>query len=219
MITRRLVLLMLAAACCLAPSGAVAGSRAPATVTLRPVEDVSFPFWCDWGYDWDERCYRDDSDRLPIGGDTDKAWRAGLRFSLAVIPRGSAILEATLSVHHDGTCLGPLKTSRPCSPRSYAIDLHQIFSADWYSEREVEYGWWALASAGLPDATRSAWLSWDVTELVDEWVAGRTWNSGVLLKLSGGEEDFDVSGPKVPSSTFANPVVRPALEVTYLPPG
>ena len=31
--------------------------------TLAPTEDVSLPFFCDWGYDWDERCYRDDSQR------------------------------------------------------------------------------------------------------------------------------------------------------------
>jgi hypothetical protein len=26
--------------------------------TIAPLEDVSLPFWCDWGYDWEERCYR-----------------------------------------------------------------------------------------------------------------------------------------------------------------
>jgi hypothetical protein len=40
----------------------------------------------------------------------------------------------------------------------------------------------------------------------------------VLLKLAEGEEDFFISGPRVPSSEFADPAHRPALEVTYLPP-
>jgi hypothetical protein len=34
------------------PAAAVAGS-----VTRTPAEDVGPPFWCDWGSDWDERCY------------------------------------------------------------------------------------------------------------------------------------------------------------------
>src|SRR5829696_1332237 len=53
---------------------AIALNAAPAravtnAVVLRtpPSADASFPFWCDWGYDWDERCYQDFSDRLSIG--------------------------------------------------------------------------------------------------------------------------------------------------------
>jgi hypothetical protein len=42
---------------------------------IAPSADGSFPFWCDWGYDWDERCYSDFSHRLSIGGDVDKVWR------------------------------------------------------------------------------------------------------------------------------------------------
>ena len=42
-------------AACLCPPPAAAGSFARA-----PLEDVGFPFWCDWGYEWDERC-RDDT--------------------------------------------------------------------------------------------------------------------------------------------------------------
>jgi len=33
------------------------------SVSLAPAQDVSLPFWCEWGYDWDEHCYRDDGDR------------------------------------------------------------------------------------------------------------------------------------------------------------
>jgi hypothetical protein len=56
------------------------------TVDLGPVEDVSFPFWCDWGYLWEERCYRLDGPRLGVGGgEPDKVWRSGLRFSTAAV--------------------------------------------------------------------------------------------------------------------------------------
>jgi hypothetical protein len=50
---------------------AIALTAAPAramtdAVVLQtpPSADASFPFWCDWGYDWDERCYQDFSNRL-----------------------------------------------------------------------------------------------------------------------------------------------------------
>jgi hypothetical protein len=204
-----------------APLRAVAAPvSAPAAVavTLGPVQDVSFPFWCDWGYDWEERCYRDDSDRLPIGGDVDKVWRAGLRFDVSGIPAGAEILDAALSVYHDGTCLAPRKTSRTCPARSYTLGLHEIYSSDWFHEREVEIGP-EQTRAVLPSAVNPAWLTWDVTALVAGWVAGSVANNGALLKLVDEQEDYEVTGPKVPSSTFANVAVRPALDVTYLPRG
>src|SRR3954467_10508447 len=58
---RLLACLFLLAACvCLAP--------ATRRSSCAPIEDVGIPFLCDWGYDRDERCYRDDSARLPVGG-------------------------------------------------------------------------------------------------------------------------------------------------------
>ena len=188
------------------------------SVVLRtaPSADGSFPFWCDWGYDWDERCYRDFSDRLSIGGDVDKVWRSALRFPLSAIPRGSIVLSASLLLSFDGVCLAPRRTERPCPPRSYTIDIHPILSPDWFHEREVDFG--PLVSQGAVTPTALQRLSWDVTDQVIEWVEYGAPNNGLLLKLAEGEEDFLVSGPRVPSAEFANPAHRPALEVTYLPP-
>src|SRR5712691_10860521 len=76
-------------------------------VTLQPVEDVSLPFRCDWGYDWDERCYRDDSERLSIGGDRDKVWRAALRFDLGALPPDATVVGGELRLYFDGTCVAP----------------------------------------------------------------------------------------------------------------
>jgi hypothetical protein len=207
-------------AVCLVLLVAAAGpARAQADATVYstpPSADVSFPFWCDWGYDWDERCYRDYSDRLPVGGDEDKVWRAALHFPLSAMPPGSVVLAATLFLSFDGVCLAPRKTERPCSARSYTIDVHPIFSSDWFHEREVDVG--PLAARGSFWAGTPQRLSWDVTDLVIEWVEYGAPNDGLLLKLAEGEEDFFVSGPRLPSSEFANPALRPLLEVTYLPP-
>jgi hypothetical protein len=194
-------------------------ARAEGGATLSrtaPSADVSLPFWCDWGYDWDERCWRDFSDRLPIGGDVDKVWRSALRFPLSAIPPGSVVLSATLLLSFDGVCLGPRKTERTCPARSYTIDVHPIYSPDWLREREVDFG--PLVAQGSFWAGTPQRLSWDVTDLVIEWVEYGAPNDGLLLKLADGEEDFFVSGPKLPSVEFANAALRPALEVTYLPP-
>ncbi|MGH3082008.1 MAG: hypothetical protein ACRDNH_12890 [Gaiellaceae bacterium] len=198
-------------------TAAPAGAQTEAIVyRAGPSADVSLPFWCDWGYDWEERCWRDFSDRLSVGGDEDKVWRPALHFPLSAIPDGSVVFDATLSLSFDGVCLAPRKTDRPCPPRNYTIDVHPIIGGDWLREREVEIGplvaqrrFWA----GTPQR-----LAWDVTDLVVEWVESGAPNDGLLLKLADAEEEFHVSGPKLPSSEFANPDLRPALEVTYLPP-
>ena len=201
----------------LAVTAGPAGAQADATVyRAGPSADVSLPFWCDWGYDWEERCWRDFSDRLPVGGDVDKVWRAALHFPLSGIPPGSVVLDATLSLSFDGVCVAPRKTSRPCPTRDYTIDVHPVYSRDWLDEREVEIGPLVAQArfwAGTPQR-----LFWDITDLVVEWAEGGAPNDGLLLKLADGEEDFLVSGPKLPSSEFAQAALRPALEVTYLPP-
>jgi hypothetical protein len=187
-------------------------------VTLRtaPSADLSLPFWCDWGYDWDERCWRDFSDRLPVGGDADKVWRAALRFPLSAIPPGSYVVSATLLASFDGVCLAPRKTERICPARTYTIDVHPVYSPDWLHEREVDIG--PLVTQGSFWAGTPQGLAWDVTDLVIEWVEYGTPNNGLLLKLADGEEDYSVSGPRLPSSEFANAALRPALEVTYFDP-
>jgi hypothetical protein len=203
------------AALAVCASSASAGGTA--VLRLGPTQDVSLPFWCEWGYDWDERCYRDDGDRLPVGGASDKLWRAALRFSTSSMPRSSTVVRAVLSVHHDARCLGPRKTLRACDARAYALDAHPILSPDWTREREVDFGP-AVSSAEIESADRAQRVSFDVTGLVAAWVDGSRRNSGVLLKLSEDHEDFDVSGPSLPSSTFAQAALRPQLELVYLPP-
>lgn len=196
-----------------ATAGPAQAGTEPITYRAAPSADVSLPFWCDWGYDWDERCYRDFSDRLPVGGDVDKVWRSALRFPLSSIPRDAIVGTATLHLSFDGVCLGPRKTVRPCPARSYTIDVHPVLTPDWLKEREVEIGPRVDHESFWAQTPRR--LSWDVTDLVVEWVESGVPNDGLLLKLAESEEDFSVSGPKLPSSEFVNGALRPALEVTY----
>jgi TGF-beta propeptide len=198
-----------------ATAGPASAGNEATTYRAAPSADAALPFWCDWGYDWDERCYRDFSDRLPVGGDTDKVWRSALRFPLSPIPRNAFVLTATLYLSFDRVCLGPRKTERLCPARSYTIDVHSVLSPDWFREREVEVGSRYDQATFWAGATRR--LSWDVTDLVIDWVEHAAPNDGLLLKLAEGEEDFNVSGPRLPSSEFANAALRPTLEVTYVP--
>jgi hypothetical protein len=183
--------------------------------TLPATEDLSLPFWCDWGYDWDERCYWDDSDRLFVGGVDDKVWRAAVRFSLDALPPGARIVTAELSLEYDQTCVAPPRATRPCEGRGFALDVHPIFTSRWQSEREVEFGP-VVARAVLDPQAPTGRLVWDVTDTVADWWSGALANDGLLVKLSDDDEAFDSSGPAFPSSTYADPAARPELAVWYV---
>jgi hypothetical protein len=207
------VALFLTALVLAAPAVAAAEVR---VAVLPPVEDVSLPFFCDWGYDWDERCYRDDSARLALGGEPDKVWRSALRFSLGAIPAGAPVVAAELSLWYDGTCVGPRKTFRPCDGRAFALDAHRILTPRWFSEREVEIDPVAYG-AELDALAQPQWVTFDVTDLVAAWQDGSVPNNGLLLQLADDEEAFDVPGPSLPSSSFPDLSLRPRLTVWWLP--
>lgn len=182
---------------------------------IAPAEDVSLPFWCDWGYDWDERCYREDGVRLALGGEPDMVWRSALRFSTASIPAGATVTTAELSLWYDGTCVAPRKTSRRCGGGGFEFGIHPIFTPRWFSEREVEFGP-LVATAVLAPLAPLQWVVWDITDLVADWASGGLSNDGVLLKLVDGQEDYDSSGPLFPSSSYPNGLLRPRLTVWYV---
>jgi hypothetical protein len=204
--------LLVVSAAALSTSTARADST---TVAIRPAADVGLPFWCDWSYDWEARCYRDDGRRLPVGGVDDKVWRGALRFPLEQIPDLAAIVSARLRLYHDGTCVAPRLETVPCGARSYAVDAHRILSSDWFDEREPDLDGRIEATGILTDARTTRWLSWDVTGLVQDWYDEAQPNYGLLLKLSEREEDYGVSGPAFASSGFAEAWLRPRLVVTF----
>jgi hypothetical protein len=208
---RLLTLLLVAALAC---AGAARGADIRVS-TLVPVEDVSLPFWCDWGYDWDERCYREDGPRLAVGGDTDKVWRSALRFPTPSLPAGARVVTAELSLWYDRTCIGPRKTSVPCDGRVFELAAHPILTPRWFAEREVEIGP-QLGTGAVTAGAAPQWIVLDLTDLVAEWVSGAQPNNGVLMKLGDPQEDYGVSGPLLPSSSAPTPSLRPRLAVWYV---
>ncbi len=198
-------------------AAAVAPRAGAETVTLAPTSDLGLPFWCDWSYDWEARCYLDEGERLPVGGVDDKVWRSALRFDLGTIPPDATITSATLRLFFDGTCVAPRVTAVRCPARSYTVVAHGILSADWFDERQPDLEFDAAATATLPAGVTFRWLSWNLTSLVRAWHSDGTANNGVALKLADGQEDFDGSGPYLLSSRGPD-AARPQLVVLYTAP-
>lgn len=213
----RKTLLLLALALASAACGAGV-ARGAETVAAAPSEEVSFPFFCDWGYDWDERCYRDTwSPRVSIGGDRYSVRRAGLRFPLTEVPAGSAVLRARLLLSYDRVCVGLDARDVPCDGRRWDLEIVPILGA-WFEEREPYLGWpvaWLTIPAGAPAGR----LELDVTDLVAEWVDGASENDGLLVKLADSQEAVRGSGPKPPGRLFPTATMRPRLEVDFVRPG
>ncbi|HEX3266704.1 MAG TPA: hypothetical protein VHQ98_01825 [Gaiellaceae bacterium] len=109
---------ILIAAAALAVTG-VARAGGLQTGALPAAEDVSLPFLCNWGYDWEERCYRDDLDRLELGGAGDKVWRSALRL-----------------VHQEEVSFGPAisfaELAAAATPQWVMWNLTDLV-ADWFS--------------------------------------------------------------------------------------
>jgi hypothetical protein len=210
---RKLLPLLAAAVALAAPTTASA-----AAVALPPTVDIGLPFWCDWGYDWDERCYRDDGPRLPVGGVDDKVWRSAFRFTVSAVPAGSTIHSATLRLFHDGTCVAPRLASTRCSGRAYALTAHRILESDWYRDQEPALDFTAAGDAWLDDSAATEWVTFDLTGLVRGWHRGTIANDGLVVKLSDDEESYETSGPYLASTSFGTVSARPALVVHYTPP-
>jgi hypothetical protein len=209
---RLLVLAFSLVALVLPPPGSAA------MLFVSPAADVGLPFWCSWGYDWEERCYSAGGARLPVGGVDDKVWRAALRFPVDEVPGGATITSAQLRLAHDGTCVGPRLRTVPCDGGSYWLDAHRIVSPDWFEEREVEFDERAAGRATLFDSSALGRLSFDLTALIQAWHPGLAPNGGVLVRLADLQEGYGASGPAFPSSSFPEQAVRRRLVVTYAVP-
>ena len=185
---------LLVLAACISPAPAAGSS-----LVRAPVEDVGLPFWCDWGYDRNERCFRDDTARLPVGGVDDKVWRAALGFSLEGLPARAAITSARLDLFRRRV-RGAGSPGRPMSRRR----VHARCARD--PQRQLDKG-----ARGRPRSGRDR-LDEGADDLCRVELVGPLLarfrlgirglpNRGVLLELAKEEEDHGTSGPCVPSSS------------------
>ena len=190
-----------------------AGSVGVQVVTLSPSEDVSFPYRCSWGYDADERCYRDDSSRLPWAASrTARRARPGVRRCASLSQRcrrlrradGGAVAPLRPPLRRAAPADGSLRRARLRPRGSSGVHGRLVVGA------RAEYGP-AIAWAAVDPSSAPVWVTWDVTDLVADWLLGAP-NRGVLLQLASGLEDLAVAGPAFPSSSFPDPAVQAAAD-------
>jgi RHS repeat-associated protein len=150
--------------------------------------------------------------------------RSLLGFDLRGIPSGAQVSAAELSLFTTSTV-------------GYALDLHRV-TADWsegsgtscdssgatWEERHPSQAW---ATAGVDfeaaaaDSTVSSgganrWDSFDLVDLVQDWLEGSSANLGLLLKLAN-ESSVGAGNSQVwyADDLTVAPTLRPKLVVTY----
>ena len=168
----------------------------------------------NWG-DWDG---------LEMGLDPDYEEEIFIQFDLSALPPGMIVASAELSLFNfrgytgsgtdaSGTVHGITGSwiegnggddDDPPGELTWnhrpADDGGAYYSVSFVGEGEY--------SAYYPDV----WVTWDVTELVDEWYKVTSTNYGFVLKMTG-----DRIFPRFRSSDYGTAEYRPKLEVTLIP--
>ncbi len=154
---------------------------------------------------------------------TDGIKRIAIKFDLSgYVPTGSAVVHADLDLR----MFNPFPNSVQPDSTLYRINRHWEEMSTTWNAPWSQAGCWAVPGdrqatpatikkiTEAPDPTE-VWVRWDVTSLVQEWVAGTAPNEGLLLVLSaetGTEYKFrsrDYPG--------AGGGMRPRLIVSFYP--
>ncbi|MBL3618560.1 MAG: DNRLRE domain-containing protein [gamma proteobacterium endosymbiont of Lamellibrachia anaximandri] len=188
----------------------------PSTLELQPdTTEGKDAYIYEWQSDWN---YGADVN-LVAAHQASAVRHALLRFNIGAIPAGAKVTSANLELHSNAT-----------SWASTTIDVHRL-NNDWvegiaiggtgpganWTERDSAVAW---NSAGGDYETNSAasavtsgdvgWVTWDVTDLVNDWVSGETPNYGLLLAPT-----VDYQGAEFDSSDATDPTTHPKLTITY----
>jgi hypothetical protein len=199
------------------------GKKVPALQT--PITEVLQPDGATmqdtWIYQWKPTWnYGVDTQ---IGVDTYYAnsdGRSLLKFDLSSYPSSIRILSATLELYMNS----PSDNGGP-------VSIHRV-TTDW-DEGNKSGGMglgatWNVSASGVPwtiaggdfdpdpvtitDVTpyTPGWSSWNITDLVSDWVTGISPNHGLMLRMQqlGRAAYFH-------SSDYSNPALRPKLTITY----
>lgn len=208
----RFVVLLVALVAALAFSPA---ARADAwTVELAAADDVTLPFGCLWGYDFDTWCHPVGGPRLLVGSVDDKIWRALLRFDVASLAR-APVDYAVLWLWFDGTCLNSRGLVDDCPARSWELYAQAVIDPARLRPRDPVPGA-AEAFADLELGDGPQWVAFDVTSLVRRWHAGDG-NHGLLVRAGEADESSSEGGPRFAATEEALPSLRPRLEVSVVP--
>lgn len=147
--------------------------------------------------------------------------RAVVKFSLAALPAGAVVTSATLSLYYFQNLIGAITLSTYVHRLTKAwaeatSNWNVADTGDPWATAGGDYD--AVADAGPVsiDTTAGEWIDYNITALVQEWVAG-TANHGVifLTDSTGGVNNQR----KVYSSDYlTDGTLRPKLVIEYTEP-
>lgn len=163
---------------------------------------------------------------FPDNNDSDSNWlivglyqvgyvyRSLLQFDLSGLPANAVIASAHLQLYQYD------HISYSSTPQDFTIDVYKI-NDPWQEEIVT---WNTIpGNQNIPESTcpvtldAVTWLSWNITDLVQEWLDEPSSNYGVLLR-----DRDETSGNAViycrSSDYLTDPSLRPKLEITYYVP-
>ncbi|MBI5871137.1 MAG: DNRLRE domain-containing protein [Actinobacteria bacterium] len=155
--------------------------------------------------------------------------RGLLRFDLSVIPVGSTVNAATMSLYQhaqeDASTpqLGVYYATRSWTEGT-GSGTATADGATWntydglsnWSSAGGDFNGTAQATAIAPDST-GAWLDFQITGLTQSWVSGSLANEGMFVKKSGENPAVRDFKTFYSSEYLGDPSLRPKLTVEYVP--
>ncbi len=169
-------------------------------------------------------------DTLYLGGlaDSTHTYRGLVSFDVSSIASNQTVNSATLSLY----CFNAYADT------SFNYGVYQVLGHDWGEgdggdpadtgecswNHYASPGTWTTAGGDIAATAEdtqaigaaNVWVTWDITDLVQDWVDGSTSNYGVLLKIDSTWGSVD-SRKRLRFNEWGTATARPKLTVDYVP--
>lgn len=189
----------------------------PLTVVIQPdaAEGVD-----TWLYDWKATWNYGVQSNIKVIKDAWERSHGLIRFDLSSIPKEARIQSAVLELHQQSPAAdgGDVLVHRMTTSWSEGTTNQGTGEPNW-TQKDGTTNWatpggdfdaQAIATASVPDST-VGWSQWDITALVQGWVAGSYSNDGMALLPSETEKIW----VEFSSSDNADPALHPRLLISY----
>ena len=142
-----------------------------------------------------------------VGYDLDAGtFRSFVRFDLSGIPSGSTINSASLNAYADGVSGSPI------------IDVYRVLSSwgehkiTWNNQPDVEEVPTVSREVSYDDEGK--WVSWDVSQAVQQWVNGSL-NCGIVLITKSSDINKNILSKLASDNYSDDPALCPRLFIEY----